>query len=119
MGKPLKRTGTAISPPPPAIAFTNPATREATVTVANPMVLEPPSREPATKVLVVEAAVALLVNVILNSLSTERTLVPAGKLAFVMVMPGWKPSVEAPVTTAELATEVNVAAEVGLVVALL
>jgi hypothetical protein len=35
VGKTLKRTGMEISPPPPAIALTNPATSEAMVRVAN------------------------------------------------------------------------------------
>ena len=73
----------------------------------------------ARSVFVPVAAVATLVRVSCVPLSTDRIFVPAGKLALVTVMPGWKPRVDAPVTTAEPMTDVNVAAEVGLPVAVL
>ena len=77
-----------------ALVTTMPGVRptvEARVTAEEPALMVAPSRLPVTMVCAVAVAVALLLAVIWVELSIDVILVPAGKLALVIVIPTWRP----------------------------
>src|SRR5215213_5712945 len=88
----------------PALVMVMPGaipTVEFIVTVAEPATVSPFTKEPEVKVWLVCVVVLVLawLRVTWVGLSTDTTVVPAGKLPLVSVIPGNKPTVELIVTT--------------------